>query len=161
MEIRVWKKEEVIERLQKSDKTVTRAIVAIYQYQTDDEKVAEMTKYNNGVGFNGCDAMIGTSFAQQIIKGRTLSYKQMAIARKIIIKYAGQLANIANIKEAQKVQEQKPKEINCDASDLDNGKCPYCGGVLYSGEVKTDNEGEIICWKVSCNCGAAGTIWND
>jgi hypothetical protein len=75
-----------------------RGIVAIFNKQTAEEKAAETTKDDNGVGFNGVDAYMLSSFAKQIIQGRTLSPKQLAIARKKMPKYAGQLIQIAKEK---------------------------------------------------------------
>lgn len=72
-----------------------RAIVAIYQKQTADEQSAEMTKHHNGVGFCARDGEFGTSIAKQVLAGRRLSDKQLAITRKIAARYAGQLEKIA------------------------------------------------------------------
>lgn len=87
----VWTKEIVKEKLLQSAKAIQTGIVQIYAYQTQYEKQAEATFEANGVGFNGSDAFILSSFAQQIEKGRTLSEKQLAIAKKKMPKYAGQL----------------------------------------------------------------------
>ena len=74
-----------------------------YNFQTDEEQVIEDTKEHNGVGFNGVDGHILSSFATQILRWENdkkykspLSPKQMIIARKRIVKYSGQLAKIAN-----------------------------------------------------------------
>lgn len=75
-----------------------RGILAIFNKQTYDEQQSETTKEDNGVGFNGVDAYMLSSFAKQIAAGRTLSPKQLAIARKKMPKYAGQLIQIAKEK---------------------------------------------------------------
>ena len=75
-----------------------RGIVAIFKKQTYDEQQTESTKEDNGVGFNGVDAYMLSSFAKQIMGGKTLSAKQMAIAKKKMPKYAGQLLQIAKEK---------------------------------------------------------------
>jgi hypothetical protein len=93
---RVWTKEEVKHLLQISNKMVQRSIVKIFEKQTEDEKRAETTSHHNGVGFNGVDAELLSSYAKQILAGRTLTEKQMHYARKKIVKYAGQLTKIAN-----------------------------------------------------------------
>lgn len=82
-----------------NDKWVLRAILVIFAAQTASEQCSETTREYNGVGFNGTDAKILSSFAKQIIDfeaGRSrfrnaLSPKQMGIARTKISKYAGQL----------------------------------------------------------------------
>ena len=80
-----------------------RAIVALWRYQTAHEQIAGETNVKNGVGFNGNDAYILTSFAEQINRkerqgvpaGRRLSPKQLVIAYKKLPKYAKQLFKIA------------------------------------------------------------------
>ena len=69
----------------------SRAITILYGFQTADEQEAGSTKEHNGAGFNGTDAFILSSFAQQVAKGRTLSAKQLAIAFKKLPKYSRQV----------------------------------------------------------------------
>lgn len=96
--------------LEENDKWVLRAVIVIFQRQTASEQVAETTREENGIGFNGVDAQILSSFAKQIIdfeagKSRfntPLSPKQMGIARRKITKYAGQILQIMKEKEATK-----------------------------------------------------------
>lgn len=99
----MFKKEDIRAMLETSDKAVVRAVLAIYEYQTASEQNAMTTNEDNGVGFNGTDAGIMSSFAQGIKKYGSLTEKQMVIARKKIIKYAGQLAKIANAKAEEKI----------------------------------------------------------
>ena len=68
-----------------------RAIVKLWQRQTADEQAAQTTGHDNGIGFNGTDAFILSSFAEQINKGRTLSPKQLVIAFKKLPKYSKQI----------------------------------------------------------------------
>lgn len=93
--------ETVRARLATDDRWLTRAIVAIYEQQTADEQENQTTSHLNGVGFSGVDAAFCSSLAQQITRGRTLSAKQIAIARKIMRKYAAQLVRLAEAKAAQ------------------------------------------------------------
>lgn len=96
-------KKERIERvrslLETNDKAVMRGLVAIYNNQTEFEKVAEATQEDNGIGFNAFDAVFLSSLAKQVINKNWLSVGQITIARKRIMKYAGQLAIIAERKE--------------------------------------------------------------
>lgn len=80
----------------KQDMAKIKALLWMYDFQTDDEKHSERTKQLNGVGFNGVDGEILTSFAKQVIDRNFLSPKQMEILRKKMPKYAGQMAAIAN-----------------------------------------------------------------
>lgn len=93
---RVWTKDEIKHLLETNDKMVLKSIVKIFEKQTEDEKVAEVTNHQNGVGFNGVDAELLSSFAKQILKYGRLSDKQMVYARKKIMKYSSQLTKIAN-----------------------------------------------------------------
>lgn len=95
----MYTKNEIKELLMKSDKAVSRAILALYACQTESERHTESTVESNGVGFNGCDAKFFSSLAQQLQSGRALSVRQLQFARKGILKYSGQLASIANAKQ--------------------------------------------------------------
>lgn len=94
--MRVWTKDEIKSLLETSEKMVVRSVVKIYEKQTKDEQTYKETNENNGVGFNGVDAGIMSSFAERVLKGKSLTEKQMVIAKKKIVKYAGQLTRIAN-----------------------------------------------------------------
>jgi hypothetical protein len=74
-----------------NDRALERAIFRVYQNQTANEQRTEQTTESNGVGFSGIDAEILTSFAKQLIRGRTLSPKQLIIARLKMPKYWKQL----------------------------------------------------------------------
>ena len=71
-----------------------KALVKIYERQTIDEQNSQMTKENNGIGFNGLDANILSSFAEQVNKGRDLSVKQMTIVYKKMPRYWKQVASL-------------------------------------------------------------------
>lgn len=72
----------------------TRALVKIYERQTEDEKASGETHNLNGIGFNGVDAGILSSFATQVNAGRTLSPKQMAILFRKMPRYWKQVASL-------------------------------------------------------------------
>ena len=71
-----------------------RALVKIYERQTADEQCSGITKEDNGVGFSGVDATILSSFATQVLNGRNLSAKQMAIVYKKMPRYWKQVASL-------------------------------------------------------------------
>jgi len=86
-----------------------RAMLAIYAKQTATEQATEATSEDNGVGFNGLDAEILSSFSKQVQRWDAtpadqrrfpvpLSEKQLTIARRKMAKYAGQLARLARAK---------------------------------------------------------------
>lgn len=91
------------------DVWVIRGMLALLEKQTPEEQQAGIAVEDNGMGFNGVDAEILTSFCEQVKRhlskapkadqfrySRALSPKQMEIARKKMLKYSGQLAGIAN-----------------------------------------------------------------
>ena len=77
-----WTKSKIVELLENNDKAVERALIVIFNNQELDEQSSDSTHKANGIGFTAFDAEILSSFAKHILKGRSLSVKQMAIARK-------------------------------------------------------------------------------
>jgi hypothetical protein len=90
---------EIRSKVQTDRRWATRAILALYSFQTDDEKWMRETLKNNNVGFNGIDAEILSSFAEQIRSGRQLSDKQFEVAHRKLGKYSKQLHRIACARE--------------------------------------------------------------
>jgi hypothetical protein len=81
--------------LNMNDRAVERAMVAIYNRQTADEQVSSDTKHQNGVGFTGADARLGTYYAKWVLKGNSLTGKHLVKARYMSQKYVRQLTDIA------------------------------------------------------------------
>jgi hypothetical protein len=82
-----------------------RAVLAIDNRQTSDERAVRQTKWDNNRGWNAADARIGGYIASFIRnsrnpEGQRLSGKWVSIARRMIHKYAGQLARISQEKVA-------------------------------------------------------------
>lgn len=100
--MKVWTKEEIQDLLQTNDATLERGLMRIYDFQTRTEQLVGHTRDHNGVGFNGVDGELLSSFAEFMIKrtslpfGQRLSTKQKMWARKKMKKYAGQLVKVAN-----------------------------------------------------------------
>jgi len=100
-------RESIQALLATNDKAVCRALVVLFEHQTDDEQQADDTVYRNKMGFNATDAKFGTSLAKQILEWEKnkkypnpLSPNQLGKARQMVKKYAQQLANVANLKLA-------------------------------------------------------------
>ena len=93
---KVWTIEEIRKLIDESDTSVARAIVAVYNLQTEDEKVVKETSHSNGVGFSGADANFLSSLAQFYQEKGFLTQGQVRAGRKGIKKYAGQLVALAN-----------------------------------------------------------------
>lgn len=94
-----WTAEEIKGVLARDDRAarefIGRAVYALFLRQTEGERVAGVTVEHNGRGFSGCDAEILSSFAKFWKKAGFLTQKQTAIARKKLMKYGRQLAEIA------------------------------------------------------------------
>jgi hypothetical protein len=79
-----------------------KALLKLFSRQTIDEQQDETTKYHNNVGFNGCDAKILTGLATFFSNRKYLTEKQQYRLTKKIVKYSGQLSEVANIEWACK-----------------------------------------------------------
>ena len=91
-----WTREEIEANLQKYDKWVERAIVAIYNQQTEYEKQAKGTNRHNGLGFSKADAGFISDLAESYKEYGGLTDAQIKYGREAIMKYVGQLKMIAN-----------------------------------------------------------------
>jgi hypothetical protein len=104
----MWTKATIQHLLNTNDLAVERAIVAIYDRQTQDEKVASCTKHHNARGFRKNHDHTGSYFARIILKGWRqpegkkhvhLNPVKLTKARGIVLHYGRQLAEIANAKQ--------------------------------------------------------------
>jgi hypothetical protein len=91
-----WKKEDIKELLETNDVAVIKGLIRIYELQTSDEQSDEYTKHHNGVGFSGFDGEFMTSVAKWFLKNGFVSEGQFKHVKKKMMRYAGQLAKIAN-----------------------------------------------------------------
>lgn len=94
--MKTWTKQEIKLNIAMNDAWVIRGMLAIYACQTASEQNSGETQEDNGIGFNGVDAFILSSFCEQYKVRKSLSPKQMEMARKKMMKYSNQLAKIAN-----------------------------------------------------------------
>lgn len=95
-EKRVWTEEEIKTLVQTNDKVLYGALKHLYACQTADEKAEQQTNESNGVGFNGVDANILSSFCEFLNRTGFLTTRQKEIARKKLVKYNKQLTRLAN-----------------------------------------------------------------
>lgn len=96
-----WTPDAIRDLLDRSDKAVERAVLAIYDRQTHDEQEVEDTRHRNGVGFASCHAHLGSYYAKWILAGRHLTGKHLDKARRMVRWYARQLSEIAQARAAQ------------------------------------------------------------
>ena len=88
------KTDYIKQKMSTSDKWLLRGLLAIYDYQTEQEKCVDSTLNNNGVGFSAFDA----EFLSSVAKRGFISPRQLPYVRKSMIKYAGQLVRVAEKK---------------------------------------------------------------
>jgi len=88
------------------------ALLAINEYQTEDEKMMGSTLHNNSRGFNGVDAPFFTSLIDFYHVHGYLSPRQLFAIRKQLPKYLGQIdgrdLEPALFKQIEKEPEKKP-----------------------------------------------------
>lgn len=74
-----------------------RVVAALWNFQTAQEQASETTIVANGVGFNGLDAKFAASLLEGTKQyGGSMSQKQFLAAKRMMFKYASQLAKVAN-----------------------------------------------------------------
>jgi hypothetical protein len=103
----MWNKERITKLLTKNDRAVERAIVAIYDRQTPDEKATSDTRHDNHRGFRSNHASKGSYYARWVLSGRHLTGHHLANARKIALQYHRQLCEVANAKEIDKQEDER------------------------------------------------------
>lgn len=89
--------EIVKEKLSTNRLWIERAIVALYNRQTEDEKEGRFTAEDNGVGFNAFDSPFLSNLAEWLIAGKNnghLTNNQLDVAKKKMPKYAKQILSL-------------------------------------------------------------------
>jgi hypothetical protein len=99
-------KEHVVHMLMTDDRWLARALLALSERQTADERREEMTKYHNRMGFRPCHAKRGTNMADFYRRTGFLTPRQKAWWRAAasggqprIAIYANQLIKVAGEKK--------------------------------------------------------------
>lgn len=93
----------IVSLLHLNNRAVERAMIVLYNNQTQDERSAGATKHHNGKGFNSYDAKTGTYYALWVLSGRKLTGFHLERARVMSLKYVGQLVQAAKEKAMLKV----------------------------------------------------------
>ena len=94
---KIWTKETLWAVLEVNDDQLAKALVALYNRQTEDEKETKETTEQNGIGFNGVDSTFLSSVAENYKKYGRLTENQTKAVRKALKKYCRQLVDIANL----------------------------------------------------------------
>lgn len=101
--IKTWNRNEIDALLTSNPRAVERAMVVLYDLQTQDEKSAETTRHHNGVGFSSNAARKGTYYARWVLGGRHLTGRHLEGARRIALRHSRQLVAAANSRAAVQV----------------------------------------------------------
>ena len=96
MTTKVWTRDDINGLLETNDLAVERAMVRLYELQTQDEQESSTTRVHNGQGFGSWYAKRGSYYARWVQSGRRLTGSHLDAARKIAIKHSRQLVEIAN-----------------------------------------------------------------
>ena len=91
-----WTKDSIWDVLSKNDAQLVKAFVKLVDYQEQDEIDYKTTIYRNNVGFNGCDGTFAAELYKGYKKWNRFTPRQLQYIRKMMKKYSGQLAKIAN-----------------------------------------------------------------
>ena len=92
------------------EKVVGRALVRLFERQTEAEKVSNDTNVDNGIGFAGCDAKSGSLTAKYYLKHHQLQDWQLERWLKVestgfpkLCKYHRQLNEVALVAQQGKL----------------------------------------------------------
>jgi len=99
----IYTRAEIVNLVTSRDDAVERGILALYRLQTQPERTIQQAITVNGEGFSASDAKQGTLYARWILNGNHLAGDSVAHARKIVLRYVGQLTRIANARSIQKL----------------------------------------------------------
>jgi len=106
---KITKKEirEFVKTKLATDKAWTiKALLKIFERQTDSEREFEVTNVFNKIGFTGIDGKLLSSFAKQYKNRGYLSPKQMNILYKKMPKYWMQILSITDMTKLERLIRQ-------------------------------------------------------
>lgn len=127
--------EQIKSLITNNDIAVGRAMVALYNEQTIDEKNDGQTRNTNGRGFSYRTAPKGTYYAKWVLSGKKLTGYHLDNARKIAMFHIKQLCNLANSNMKKKNEVVVEAEVISD--DMNNNNS-------YSLAIVGDNEEMIV-----------------
>lgn len=99
-----WTEDKILFMLSTNDVWVERALVMLYQRQTQEEQTKDSTKHRNTIGFQRGDDETMSPLARKVIAGGKLSDRELSYVRRpwhrgrtpipTIAKYRGQILEI-------------------------------------------------------------------
>lgn len=150
-----YARENMWKHINTDDRVLRWALLNMYLAQTPGERTSGQTKEQNDIGYNAVDAEFGTSLGLQVKSGRTLTEKQKSAARKMLRKYASQLAEVANANWEMKQQQAQSKSKSNPRRSHTRGpnpsivhtNCKRCGEQLYASTTFSGHPLSRICSK--------------
>lgn len=105
-----WK--QYLQNLVKTnDRALYKAIVLIYDNQTEEEKAKEQSVEDNYIGFTKVDAKVLGDIAKKIKAGQQLTAGELAKSRNKMAKYWKQLMVISKRQMAEREQAERAERI--------------------------------------------------
>lgn len=105
-----WTSDRIRTLLASNPLAVERALMVLYREQTADEQQARHTRECNSRGFNAADAPTLSRLAELVRAGHTLHPGQIAVARRRLSKYAGQLLDAI----PEPIRNPQPKQLELE-----------------------------------------------
>ena len=93
-EVKTYTKEEIKNFLSTNPQWMERALIVLFNRQTQDEQIDGETKHHNERGFNGCDSRYLSYCSKWILKGNHLNQKHLEKCGKKLPKYWGQIKDL-------------------------------------------------------------------
>lgn len=109
-------KEKIRDLLLNSDYCVERAMIVLFERQTETEQWSNMTQVHNARGFSSSDAANGSYYARWVKSGKRLTGGFLQKARQMSLKYTRQLLEAAEAKAAAKAEARADAEMAAEAA---------------------------------------------
>ena len=117
-----------------NNKALFRAIILIYDKQSEEEKAMEKSINEDGEGFSKYDAKYMSKVAKKLKSGKELSYSEIAMSRVIMPRYWRQLMKISkeniarrNLKAAETAEAELEYEKEREKERAEIEKCSEQG----------------------------------
>ena len=94
-----YTKDFIREKLSTDAKWIERAVLVLFARQTDDEQAHQLTRWENGRGFNSSDSRYLTYIAKYLLGGRHLSGRHLEKVASKMPKYWRQIFEEIQLKK--------------------------------------------------------------
>lgn len=94
-----YSKEYIQAKLSNDTRWIERAVLVLFERQTDDEQTNKVTRWENGRGFNSSDSRYLTYVANYLLGGRHLSGRHLEKVSAKMPKYWRQILDEIQMKK--------------------------------------------------------------